>query len=765
MNENLNEILKYVALGKIPTSQQLLPFLAQESASARTIVYENLAFACLKASTTEHLRIAREFIQRAWLQSGFDERLLPLYEKIHEESDDINSIKEAYKRLGIYNAKNKNFQKTLQYFDLWQNAYGNFRHLDKFSYDFDILDCMERMSAPYRDELEPVMPLLEGRKIRLAYHMRGILDVNSALVRLDMNFAHYHDKSKFEVVYFVLESQAAVNSSTQAAETIKSLKQQGCHFVSAPDNDDLLDKFLGLYNLIRTYNPDIFITGAALADFGNCFLTMLRPAPIIMGFLSGPPPQFAIPRCHDWCVAWVKHPLLDSPVNTSILPFPVEIPDRMSITPAQRSDFNIPISACLIISTGRTQKFQDSVFWKSIANILETNHSCHFMVVGVTQDYIACFDGVFPMHLRTRIHFIAWHGNYLSLLVTADIAIDTYPSGGGGTLIDSMALGIPIVSFKNNYLQQFDQTDWSVADEYLCVDELIAPRGDMAAFERIIGRLIIDKNYRREIGQCCALQAAQKASHNKQVVEQLEQIYIEQLEKKIARKEETAFDNELNKIYLESLRLQNYHAWQQVYSNGYSLDMGAHWAYSYNKYLVEIGLYHEIAQADNFVEFAAGKGEFIGAIAQRYPLKRCYAVDISEANINSLRQRFQELQNVTVILNNQARLPLEKIQLVFSFLLCQSMPKTLWQEHLNEVHRLLALNGVYIFQFAFHPQESFSDSITTAINGGNKYSTDEMKLLLDKAGFKKYEFSPAITLEEFQSDIVWYLCKLQNTDF
>lgn len=758
MSENLNEILKYVALGKVPTSQQFLPFLALESANDRTIVYANLAFACLKANTTEHLNIAREFIQRAWMQSGFDERLLPLYEKIHDTLDDIHSIKEAYKRLGIDNAKKGNIRNTLQYFDLWQNSYGNFRHLDKLSYDFDILDCMERLSKPYCDELQPVMPLV-GRKIRLAYLMKGIIDVNSALVRLDMNFARYHDKSKFEVVYFVLESQSAVNSSTQAAETIKSLKQHGCHFVSAPDNDNLLDKFIGLYKLIRNYNPDIFITGAALADFGNCFLTMLRPAPIIMGFLSGPPPQFAIPHCHDRCVAWVKHPLLDSPVNTSILPFPVEIPDRMSITPAQRSDFNIPNSACLIISTGRTQKFQDSVFWRSIANILETNHSCHFMVVGVTQDYIACFDGVFPMHLRTRIHFIAWHSNYLSLLVMADIAIDTYPSGGGGTLIDSMALGIPVVSFENNYLQQFDQTNWSVAEEYLCIGELIAPRGDMAAFELIVERLINDKDYRSEIGELCALQVAQKASQNKEVVEQLEQIYLEELQNKIAGKEETVFEGDFDEIYLESLRLQNYHAWQQVYAKGYKSDMGAHWAYPYNKYLIEIGLYHEIAQVDNFVEFAPGKGEFIGAIAQRYPHKQCYVVDIAEANIVSLQQRFQEFQNITLILNNQARLPLENINLAFSFLLCQSMPKTLWQEHLNEVHRMLALNGAYIFQFSFHPQESASDAINMAINSGNKYSTDEMKLRLDKAGFTKFEFSPAITLEEFQSDIIWYLCK------
>ena len=85
----------------------------------------------------------------------------------------------------------------------------------------------------------------------------------------------------------------------------------------------------------------------------------------------------------------------------------------------------------------------------------------------------------------------------------ADVLIDTYPSGGGHVLIDAMSLGIPFVSFENNYLQPFDQTDWSVADEFVDIPELILPRGDFARFRETVNSLINDGNYRRRMGELC----------------------------------------------------------------------------------------------------------------------------------------------------------------------------------------------------------------------------------------------------------------------
>ena len=58
------------------------------------------------------------------------------------------------------------------------------------------------------------------------------------------------------------------------------------------------------------------------------------------------------------------------------------------------------------------------------------------------------------------------------------------------------------------------------------------------------------------------------------------------------------------------------------------------------------------------------------------------------------------------------------------------------------------------------PWEGFAnDSIEVAINGGHKYTPDEVGKELEKIGYEGCDFTVPISLKEFNSDITWYLCK------
>ncbi|MHC4570813.1 MAG: methyltransferase domain-containing protein [Planctomycetota bacterium] len=211
--------------------------------------------------------------------------------------------------------------------------------------------------------------------------------------------------------------------------------------------------------------------------------------------------------------------------------------------------------------------------------------------------------------------------------------------------------------------------------------------------------------------------------------------------------------------YIEALRKDNFEKWKQAYLEGYNGGMGNHRSHFYNKYIEEIGFYREVSSAKKVVEFAPGNGEFFEGFVAAAPQKVFFLIDISESNLESLKSKFRMFNNVTYILNDRREIPIAEVDCVFSFLLSQSMPQSLWVEHLTEVYRMLLNGGSYVFQFAYHPDGVANDSIADSIGGSQKYLPEQMLSLVKRAGFGHVELTEPINLECYNTDIIWYLCK------
>ena len=148
------------------------------------------------------------------------------------------------------------------------------------------------------------------------------------------------------------------------------------------------------------------------------------------------------------------------------------------------------------------------------------------MIIGLTEKP-TFFDELFPGDFAKRVLIFGWLTDYNNLLRISDVMIDTYPSGGGVTIMDAMALGLPVVTFKNNYMQLFNQTSWSPGEWIVDVPELCAERDNWADFGRIVSRLIDDKDYRVRMGGVCRNTAIGKRGSPSRMVRRIEQIYID----------------------------------------------------------------------------------------------------------------------------------------------------------------------------------------------------------------------------------------------
>jgi hypothetical protein len=529
---NLEAISLRIANGENVSSSELLPHLCLEQREQRANVNLLLAKAYQETGRKSDLQQAKVFIERAWLLSRFSRGLLPLYLQIHSSLDDIAGIRDAYKRVGMKMASRGNIREAIRYFDLWQYAYVEFRNLDKYEYDFDILDCVDRLAQPYRLSPPFRRGVLKDGKIRVAYLVKGINELGSVLVKINLLFARFHDRSRVDPVFFVPESENSVVESAVGREHLELFKSYGCE-VRMPKETAFEKRLLAVGKMINDVRPDVLITSAALADFEHYFITSLRPAPWIIGLVQGPPQQFS-PLNLDWGVAWSKHPLIDTPVSCSLIDFELEFPERNGLVPYGRHEVGIPESALVMASAGRCVKFQEPEFWQAIFDLLADHPQTYYLALGVEESQVPFLSSMLTAEIRSRIRFVGWQGKeYLRSLCLADIFIDTFPSGGGVTLIDAIALGIPALAFKNDYLRAYDQTDWSPAEEFV-MPEIVAPHGNFAEMKRMATRLIENEEYRRDIALRCQEQLRQRRSNPERAVRACEDIYLRVLERELS---------------------------------------------------------------------------------------------------------------------------------------------------------------------------------------------------------------------------------------
>jgi glycosyltransferase involved in cell wall biosynthesis len=513
-------LLKNISCGSPIDSEDLLPYLCMEIKRDRLWVNYSLADAFRKAGNNDQALI---FIQRVWNLSDQNETYLPLFVAIHAAVDDIESIRGAYKALGIKQARAGRVSEALDHFHAWQYAYAVHRKVDDYRYDFEVLDCISGLAEPHAFPLRK-LPSSEGRKIRLAYLMFGMTHLNSVIVKNSLTLASFHDASRFDVTFYIPDQATTVLERKEAVENINKIEKAGWKVVMAPDSFSEMKSLHEIAKSIHEASPDILVTNAALADFKHFYITALNPAPLVVGLCQGPPPQYVAPG-FDWSISWTKHPLMDCPTNCTLVNGAATLPARPMTTIEAKHIFDIPENDLVIMSCGRPSKFQDRGFWVAILEVLRAHPLTHYVVVGIDKPP-PFLDQLLTPDIVDRVRMIGWVKDFHSLLSMADVVVDTYPSGGGMTVIDSMAMAIPVISFRNNYLKMFSQTEWSPVAEFMGMPELLVDRGDFAQLGNQLNKLLIDGEYRNEIARVCKQRIHETSGSPAQMVRDCESVYL-----------------------------------------------------------------------------------------------------------------------------------------------------------------------------------------------------------------------------------------------
>jgi len=526
----LREICDQLSAGNEVAIGELLPYLSASSRQSRAQANHAVAEAYFKAGKVDRAKI---FAGRAFLLSDFSEGALELHTAISKSAGDLEAIREAYKRVGMRHARQGNVLEAIKYFNLHQYVYPANGIGDKYKYDFDIIAAVEDLTAMHGALPEVAKSRPPHKKIRIAYLVFGCAHAGSVLIKIWSYFARHHDPSLFDVCFFFPENETwmpgqwaskDLTVGAAIAINIRKITGQGGRVVLTRSADEETCLFETAAN-INQYQPDILITTALLADYRQLFIKSLVDAPVSIGFHSGPKEQYLLPSL-QWSICLNKHLLTDNPCDCSLVKLEVDLPRREDCSFATRGDLKLPADAIVLASAGREQKFLKPEFWIAIGELMEQNPAVCYLAVGLTTEPLF-FSSLLPPAVRERIRLIGWRDDYLDVFGVADIVLDTFPSGGGVTIMEAMALSIPIVTFYNDYSKPFDANHWSPADEFVQIPELIVERGNFDEFKVVVTRLIGDRDYRLKMGQLCRETIVAEKGDPARMVRACEAVYVQ----------------------------------------------------------------------------------------------------------------------------------------------------------------------------------------------------------------------------------------------
>jgi predicted O-linked N-acetylglucosamine transferase (SPINDLY family) len=442
----------------------------------------------------------------------------------------VEDMRLEYKLKVLQSLSAKDYDTTIKYFNLWQYVYEVDKNIDKYEYDNCLLSITEnQLSSEFPIDTSKTKYKI-GEKIRIVY-LTHVLNTPSAIMaKILIDLIKYHDTSKFEIHVFTLESWIQVYMSP-GKEFISKFKELGCKVHYASPLKFGFKKLLSITKEINNINPHIMTTCVALADFNHFFISALKPAPIRISFVVGPPAQF-IPPSFDYGLSWFTHSIADCPVPclyTGIIYIPK---DKPSIN-LSRSDLGIPDDALVITSTGRYTKFQDDRVLNLIIEAMQRLKNLHYVMVMSDIDKFKLLDNVSD-EIKNRIHVFGWCSDYEKYLSISDIYLDTFPSGGGTTIQDAALLKLPIISFEDDLGIPFDQSNWNPAEDLLPSESMIMIRRyHIEDLKVAVYDLYRNKNLREEMGNKAYQSISSMRLNISNNVKKIENLYIKLVEEKL----------------------------------------------------------------------------------------------------------------------------------------------------------------------------------------------------------------------------------------
>lgn len=358
---------------------------------------------------------------------------------------------------------------------------------EHYEYDFDILAGMEKMGQRLQPDAATKSQDRSGNgKRRLLYIGSNLTAEGSVLAKVLNSMLAMHDMDDFEIMLAFTEPASRVENSAEARMLTQTAMQKGISVATA--EAATLAEFVKLMaQRLSDWQPELLVTNAGFVCAEAILLAQAVHVPRRCALVVGPPQVFTSPS-FDFSITSDERLLMECPGDGAVVPVETHLPSREGLALAGRSSLGIPEDATIVVGAGRYVKFGPE-YCKILGNIIAGSAKAYLLLLGIPEDRQSAILGLIPASARSRTRFVPWTPDYLPYLGLGDLLIDTFPYGGGVTVQDAMALGIPCICVGDDLHNAYRSDEWSVAYKFT-LPELVAPPGDGAWIERMAIELL-----------------------------------------------------------------------------------------------------------------------------------------------------------------------------------------------------------------------------------------------------------------------------------
>ena len=532
-----------------------IPLPADERIPLRAETYhwdETVRFQANVDAAREHLdrgdhRKAVVFLQRALLVSRFqDEEVLDAYVQVCKTLREYDALRVAYQRAGIEALRRGQLNRAFLYCDWAVNAHYYSHHKYDSVIDHEISERIIQSAEdhPIRARLRSKIAPRSGERIKIGYVLGG-LGYDVSITRVYLGVLRHHRKEIFDVTVYSLyrDDDLFLPDAASYQKTSAVIGNLEHRIALAPKLNSTAQRVLCLAERIVDDRIDVIVSPMMYTMPSLHFLHALKLAP---AFIKDSFQMREMSLLPDLTIHPTKRAVIEDIGRCIPLMVGMEPPEPRE--PVRRKDLGLSPDGTVLISVGRPCKFSQDLFWKTMMDLLQRYPQATLCIVGTGPESID--SSSLRTDIRERIKPLGQVKEVEPYLNAADIYVDTFPLGGGLTLIEAMFAGLPIVMFETNYTEPFDIQS-NTLSEVVAPSEFVIPRWDTGAFVSAVGRLIENETYRKETGKKSRRTAMERFADVGGYTRKREDLYLRTLLHKI---ESDAFWGGIYRDKMEFLR-------------------------------------------------------------------------------------------------------------------------------------------------------------------------------------------------------------------
>ena len=303
----------------------------------------------------------------------------------------------------------------------------------------------------------------DGDRIRVAHIVPQVIDKNHSPLKVIDMFLRKHQRDKFDPWLVVTDSNTYSKLHIHCRTSASSLesgidfmerasKKYGVHLIHTEKGISSLERIVSLYHDLSALHPDVAVFHGNGAWVVDSILAMLKPAPFQIAFDLGAP---MINEAIDLSVHCVRsaashYKAIQELCSTTpvVLDYPVLDQGDLSELPKAEIKADDANLLLLVTAGNHLEKRMSEDFLVLVSKILAANPHVNYFILG--RGSFAKAKGIFSaMGVLNRVVFAGVRDDVMSIFKSCHIYLNEFPDGGGSTVAEAMACGLPVVAMKS----------------------------------------------------------------------------------------------------------------------------------------------------------------------------------------------------------------------------------------------------------------------------------------------------------------------------